>query len=77
MQIAIARKYKSRRAYPGPVVVIAEEDKAWMDAEIKAALQGGLHLNVRAAAECCAVETVYVASAPMRHAPALINYHYK
>lgn len=50
----MARADDSRQAYRGPIVVISEEDKPWMDTQIEEALQGGPPLNVRTAAAGCA-----------------------
>lgn len=45
-QIAQTKQDALRRAYKGPIVVLSEKDKAWMDAEIEAALQDGPPLKV-------------------------------
>jgi hypothetical protein len=45
-QIAQAKQYGSRRAYSGPIVVLSEKSKAWMDDEIEAALEDSPPLRV-------------------------------
>ena len=46
-QIAMAREKGERDAYAGAIVVISEEEKAWMDAEIVEALKDGPRLEAR------------------------------
>ena len=43
----MARLDASRGAYYGAIVVLAEKDKAWMDAQIEDALDGAPPIEVR------------------------------